>query len=224
MSELQHLSLSETIAKVDALIDSGNGDAGRLYHILEFLKNNRPLYHSDKIYLEKKLNSSFSVENEPQEENTLLPKIKELIDSGNGDLGRLQSIYDAVSNNKPLYRSDSIYLESKLNPLSENIAKTFDEPPPKIVLPKSQKVIQEETLPKKIQGSMPKGWSSENKSEELEEITENILDEKKKIETQTKINDEINLQRSNLSQLISHRKEYEQKVTKEKSSLESQIQ
>ena len=55
MSQLQHLSLSETIAKVDALIDEGNGDAGRLYHILEFLKNKRPLYHSDKIYLEKKI-------------------------------------------------------------------------------------------------------------------------------------------------------------------------
>ena len=53
MSELQQLSLSETIAKVDALINEGHGDTGRLYHILEFLKNNRLLYHSDKIYLEK---------------------------------------------------------------------------------------------------------------------------------------------------------------------------
>ena len=134
MSQLQHLSLSETIAKVDALIDEGNGDAGRLYHILEFLKNKKPLYHSDKIYLEKKLDSSFSVEDEPQEENTLLPKIKELIDGGNGDLGRLQSIYDAVSNNKPLYHSDSVYLESRLNSSTpEKIVETFDNPPPKKV-------------------------------------------------------------------------------------------
>ncbi|MGH1569169.1 MAG: chromosome segregation protein SMC, partial [Nitrosopumilus sp.] len=130
MSELQQLSLSETIAKVDALINEGHGDAGRLYHILEFLKNNLPLYHSDKIYLEKKLDSSFSVKDEPQEENTLLPKIKELIDSGNGDLGRLQFIYDAVSNDKPLYRSDSIYLESKLNSSPpQEIVEAFDDSP-----------------------------------------------------------------------------------------------
>jgi len=57
-------------------LSTGNGDAGRLYHILEFLKNNRPLYHSDKIYLENKLQSSFSVEEESVEENKLLPKIK----------------------------------------------------------------------------------------------------------------------------------------------------
>jgi len=73
MSELKHLSLPQTIQKVDALIDNGNGDAGRLYHILEFLKNNKPLYRSDKIYLENKLNSSFSVEDEPEEENPTPP-------------------------------------------------------------------------------------------------------------------------------------------------------
>ena len=67
MTHLEQISLSQTISKVDALIDAGNGDSGRLYHILEFLKNNRPLYHSDKIYLENKLQSSFSVEEESVE-------------------------------------------------------------------------------------------------------------------------------------------------------------
>jgi hypothetical protein len=49
----------------------------------------------------KKSDSSFLVEDKPQEENTFLPKITELIDLGNGDLGRLQFIYDTVSNNNP---------------------------------------------------------------------------------------------------------------------------
>jgi hypothetical protein len=39
LTQLQ-LSLPETIVKVNAFIDDGNGDAGRLYYILEFLKNN----------------------------------------------------------------------------------------------------------------------------------------------------------------------------------------
>ena len=102
LTQLQQLSLIETIGKVNALIDSGTGDAGRLYHILEFLKNNRTLYYSDQIYLENKLNSSFSVEAEPVKENHLLPKIEELIDSGKGDPGRLQHIYDMLTDNKPL--------------------------------------------------------------------------------------------------------------------------
>ena len=48
---LQQLTLSETITKLENLIDSGQGDTGRLYHILEFLKNDRQLYRSDQIYL-----------------------------------------------------------------------------------------------------------------------------------------------------------------------------
>ena len=51
------LTLSQTIEKVEQMIDIGKGDPGRLYHILESLKNNKILYHSDQAYLESKLNS-----------------------------------------------------------------------------------------------------------------------------------------------------------------------
>ena len=106
MSQLEPLSLTQTIDKVNNMIEIGNGDAGRLYHILEFLNNNKPLYSSDQIYLENKLNSSFTVDKEVKEENDSLVKIKELIDSGTGDAGRLQHIYDMLENDKPLYHSD----------------------------------------------------------------------------------------------------------------------
>ena len=36
MSELEPLSLTQTIEKVGNMIETGNGDTGRLYHILEF--------------------------------------------------------------------------------------------------------------------------------------------------------------------------------------------
>lgn len=42
MSELERISLTQMIEKINELIDSGNGDAGRLYHILEFLKIKNP--------------------------------------------------------------------------------------------------------------------------------------------------------------------------------------
>ena len=107
MSQLEPLSLTQTIENVKKMIETGNGDAGRLYHILEFLNNNKPLYSSDQIYLENKLNSSFTVDEEKvKEENDSLVKIKELIDSGKGDAGRLQHIYDMLENDKPLYHSD----------------------------------------------------------------------------------------------------------------------
>ena len=50
---LSKISKNETIIRVEKLIDSGDGDIGRLYHILEFLKNNRELYQSDQKYLRK---------------------------------------------------------------------------------------------------------------------------------------------------------------------------
>ena len=158
-------------------LSTGNGDAGRLYHILEFLKNNRPLYHSDKIYLENKLQSSFSVEEESVEENKLLPKIKQLIDSGNGDPGRLQYIYDALSNNKLLYQSDADYLESKLRP---TIKETIVVEPPKkptIEIPKITKETVESKPSQKSKGVLPKGWSQNIVSEDVKNITKNIEEE-----------------------------------------------
>jgi len=226
MAQFEILSLGETIEKVESLIDFGNGDAGRLYHILEYLKNNRPLYHSDQVYLENKLNSSFLIKEEKIEENSLLPKIQYLIESGNGDPGRLQHIYDMLQNHKPLYRSDEQYLESKLGDnhevysLKDNASNVSE----------STLAIQEkppQTIPVDVKiehrGTMPKGWN-EDKSDILGKISKDIENEELKIKQQQKINDELNLKRSNLSQLISHRKQYEQKITKEKSDLESQIQ
>ena len=40
MVKMQQLGLSETIGKVEQLIEAGNGDPDRLCHILEFLKSN----------------------------------------------------------------------------------------------------------------------------------------------------------------------------------------
>jgi hypothetical protein len=225
MAQFEILSLGKTIEKVETLIDSGNGDTGRLYHILESLKNNRRLYRSDQVYLENKLNSSFLVEEETLEENSLLPKIQSLIDSGNGDPGRLQHIYDMLLNHKPLYRSDELYLESKLEKIHELPVKKIEmheSNPHKSSIPKKSVPGISSEIKIERKGTMPKGWA-EDKSKDLDEISKNIKNEEHKIQQQQKIDDEINLQRSNLYQLVSHRKQYEQKITQEKLQLESQI-
>lgn len=44
--------------------------------------------------------------------NNIISKVQQLIDSGKGDARRLQHICDMISDNKPLYHSDQIYLKS----------------------------------------------------------------------------------------------------------------
>ena len=145
--DMSQLTLSQTIENVQSLIDSGNGDPGRLYHILECLKNNKPLYHSDQNYLEKKLESSFSLEDKPEPAtgSDVLPRIQELMNTGIGDPGRLQHIYDMISNNKTLYHSDVSYLESKLN---ESVSPQPAEPE---TLPKQTEYIPPPPPPKPAQ-------------------------------------------------------------------------
>lgn len=114
---VQQLTLSQILSRIQDIIDSGGGDAGRLFYIMEFLKNRRPLYRSDSAYLEKKLGSSFSLvrQPEPAGENPVLPRVQGLIDSGTGDPPRLLYIYNMLKNRRPLYRSDRAYLEKKLS-------------------------------------------------------------------------------------------------------------
>ena len=230
MSELQHLSLGQTIEKINQLIDSGNGDAGRLYHILEYLKNKKPLYQSDQIYLEHKLNSSFDIDEEFVEDNDLVSKINTLIDSGNGDPGRLQHISDMIKDNKTLYHSDIQYLESKLHPsvsnthVSESNFAKIPEPKQIEISKENTENVQSKPVPSpKIQGTMPKGWDTPPPSDDLDDITKKIETEEEKIKQQQKISDELDANRLKLSELVSHRKEYEHKVSSEKISLESQI-
>ena len=240
---LQHLTLTQTIKKIEVLIDTNNGDTGRLCHILEFLKKRRPLYRSDQAYLENKLNSFFSAveeEKEPVQDNNLLPIVEQLINSGKGDLGRLRYIYEMLANNRPLYRSDQMYLKSKLQPSTQEqtieVGLSKSEPANKHIISSSQKISKKPEPPQELSlvskpepepkikgGLLPKGWSSETNSKELTTLSEHIQEEQQKIQQQKNISDEITLQRSKLKELISHRKEYEQKVIQDKSSLESQI-
>ncbi len=237
MASLEHLSLTQTIEKINELINSGNGDTGRLFHILEFLKKKKPLYHSDQIYLESKLNSTFAVEDDIKNnvEDNFSQKINQLIENGIGDLGRLQHISDMISDNKQLYNSDIQYLQSKLS--SDHVV--IEKVKPAIVLklpeiqPTSQKISKvvktdlsvknSEQSKINIRGSMPKGWTSTNAVEELDVVSKKIKDEKEKIQQQEKISDTLNFNKLKLTELVTHRKEYEQKVSQEKQSLESQI-
>ena len=120
-SNLQQFTNTQIIEKIQYFIDTNQGDVGRLYHILEFFKQNKPLYQSDKNYLQSKLNVEIEIIDETKpNDNPILDKIQLLINYETGDPGRLQHIYDMIYQNKPLYHSDQVYLESKLNSPSPN--------------------------------------------------------------------------------------------------------
>ena len=54
------ITLDEILGKIQELMDSGEGDLGRLRFILMTLRRGNPLYKSDKKYLNEKLNSTIS--------------------------------------------------------------------------------------------------------------------------------------------------------------------
>ncbi|MFB5614331.1 MAG: hypothetical protein ACE5RI_04455, partial [Candidatus Nitrosomaritimum yanchengensis] len=223
MEKIQQLTLDETIDEINYLIETSNGDTGRLRHILDTIKNNKKLYQSDKAFLERKLNAEFSLDKEePQNENPILPRIQELIELGQGDTMRLRHIHDTISKEKHLYQSDKKYLEEKLN---SEISKEELEPKDNIIfeneVPSENKIIFENEVPsekeerierssteiKKPKGVMPKGWKPIEKdfSEELKEIKNKIKSEEEKIEEEKQISAEILKHQQKLNGLVQKR-------------------
>ncbi|HXW03456.1 MAG TPA: chromosome segregation protein SMC, partial [Nitrosarchaeum sp.] len=79
---VQQFTNPQIIEKIQYFIDTNKGDVGRLYHILEHFKQNKPLYQSDKNYLESKLNVSFEIIDEKKpNDNPVLLKIQSLINA-----------------------------------------------------------------------------------------------------------------------------------------------
>ncbi|MDH3395699.1 MAG: hypothetical protein OEL52_06045, partial [Nitrosopumilus sp.] len=170
------LTISEIIEGIDDLIEAGEYDAGRLDNIRESLRHNKPLFNSDQLYLEKLLGSPIIIKNEEISPNPLLPFVKKLIDSGSGDYGRLQSIYDLLLKGKSLYQSDQIYLQKKLDETSDDSISLDIDDKDTLVETKDENQSSKDTLHTK--GAMPKGWD-ENKSvtNESDGVNENNLEE-----------------------------------------------
>lgn len=117
MENTQKFLKGELITNVIHLIRNNKGDIGRLNFILETLEKNKPLYNTDKKYLEKKLDKNFEIiiEEEAPKKEDIIPTIKNIMDSGIGDPGRLQYIIIMLQKNKPLYKSDKKYLDEKIH-------------------------------------------------------------------------------------------------------------
>ena len=128
--------------KIEEMISSGKKDTGRLYHILDALKQGKYLYRSDEKYLDECLSSlqldadsyeqyQYEIAKPVNKQNNSLPlykKIEEMISSGKKDTGRLYHILDALKQGKYLYRSDEKYLDECLSDSNEKKKKIMPMP------------------------------------------------------------------------------------------------
>lgn len=113
---MQQITNNNLFDEIQNLIDNGKGDTGRLYFIMDSLKKQKPLYKSDQNYLDKMLEVlSFQKEAEiPKTTKDLIIATELLIQTAQGDVGRLNHIHDTLKKAKTLYTSDKNYLNEKL--------------------------------------------------------------------------------------------------------------
>jgi len=177
---VKQITLEETIKKIQKLIELNSGDTGRLQHIIDFLNKGKPLYKTDKIYLEKKLNSTIKISPKKiiHEENTSIIQIKELMKKGKGDTGRLQHIINTLQNKKPMYLSDGVYLETNFGiKVIQKLEKIRQE----IITNEKSKIEIKDKLKERI--VMPKDWKKIDDDFETNKITKKLKRRRKNSKT-----------------------------------------
>lgn len=120
-TEIPVISPLEAIARIKKLIDSKNGDEGRLRYIAETLQRGKPLFRSDQNYLNRKIMAEVLVPKkvEPNQINENIKNVKRLIALRLGDPERLQFILSMLEKKRTLYHTDEEYLQLKLKKLHE---------------------------------------------------------------------------------------------------------
>ena len=243
------LTTDETKSFVEKLIASGNGDRGRLNHILGILKQGRKLYNSDQKYLDSKLAQEIGLAQKIQVDENVTTKIQRLIESRTGDAGRLQFILESLKQGKTLYKSDQKYLDVKLGEKVDYQSFIKDKQDPEKTIESLKSQIQqanqkithlESTLNRKVEqlgtmqtseqpkivtrlpGAMPKGWE-QKATGDLEKIQQQIGIEQVKLDKEKVEAERLKIEQSKLMQIIIDRKEFERQVKIEQERLEKQI-
>ncbi|MDH3385776.1 MAG: hypothetical protein OEL77_07165, partial [Nitrosopumilus sp.] len=105
-TELQRISTHDGILRIKKLIQNNQGDKGRLEYIAETLQKGKPLFHSDQIYLNKKILADVSPAEikKPTETDKKIKNVKRLISLRFGELGRLRYILQNLQSGKKIYR------------------------------------------------------------------------------------------------------------------------
>ena len=223
---------------------------------METLQKGKKLFHSDQIYLDKKISAVVipTQPSEPSETEEKLKNVKKLISLNFGDPERLRYMFQRLQKNKDLYNSDEKYLESKTEQITSlRQRKKFNHlmdstitasPNPKINDEIFSNLGSEKFEKEQLGGFLSKDISilptrdtihesstpSRGKSkivyrdDEVVPYNLEIENERQNISKLKLEDDQIKIQRDELSQLIAYRQEYEIKINRESEILEKETE
>jgi len=248
-TEIQKISTYDGILRIKKLIQNRQGDKGRLEYIIETLQKGKPLFHSDQIYLSKKILADVvpAEVKKPTESDKKIKKVKRLISLKFGDLGRLEYILQSLQSGKRLYQSDENYVETKTKEFLQfaegrKLRRRISD-----IIPQGLKIekVEQEIYKPNLEKVIKKYPDIPEKFQEIEEAiapskpkeTPDLVDlledssrvslaldiERQRISRLKSDHEKLKIQRDELSQLIAYRQEYEIKINHEKEILEKEI-
>ena len=251
-SENPHISTPDAILRIKKLIEKKLGDPGRLQYISETLLKGRDLYQSDQIYLDNKISATvipFQIK-KPTVADDMIKNVKRLMALNFGDPGRLRFILHTLEQGKDLYNTDEIYFDSKIEQLHEftkgkrlkqiissrtprETSELYEETSPQPVseiTADEQEGPYQPPIPETIEEPSDEKDIETKQTSDLFDLIEDtssvdleIKQEREKLSNLKHSHEQIKIQRDELSQLIVYRKEYEQKINREKEILEKEI-
>lgn len=141
------------IQTIESLIESGQGDQGRLLFIRRCMESGRRLYESDRTYMET-LVAGYSAPAEdttgvttPSTEDGEAEMVCSLMQSRFGDQGRLEHMRQTLENGVPLHHSDAEYLRAKYADMPEAAPaathRVAEERQPEVSDPVAQTQVEE---------------------------------------------------------------------------------
>ena len=247
-SDAPQISTADAVLRIKRLIDNHQGDPGRLQYISEALQKGKKLFHSDQIYLDKKISASvIPIQiKKPTEADEKIKNVKKILALNLGDAGRLQHILQTLERKRTLYHSDNLYLDSKTQqlqefmegkrlkqsfrpkipqrPIPEFIEKPIFKPKPEVKFEEIEQAIIPEEITEEISSVEP--IQSPDVVEQIETTSKvdlEIQQEHEKFAELQQTQQENKIKHDELSQLIAYRQEYEQKINLEKERLQKEI-
>ena len=243
---MNNLSSEDLIERINQLLSSNLGDAGRLNHLLDSLRNNKSLTNSDSVYLDSKIKQLSTVPSAiPPKYDKLTAEsidiLSNLIELEFGDSDRLRYILHTIKQGKTLFSIDNNYLTKTIDQyhVQQEEKKSGSQPSVKFFSTELQsKQSDLESLTKQQTESKQKSLQEKKSLEEklfvqqteLERLTrekefaEKKADfESKKIIDQVKLEEQIEQQQSDLQQQSRDYEFITRKAALEKAKLEEQI-
>ena len=212
----------ELANSIQKLLHLRIGFPERLQFMLNRIRKDKPLFHSDRKYLEKKLEqipNKYKKSKKPSVKFVLPHKIPALKEVPIPKSSVSESIPSKTEEELRIANEKISKLQHELEESKETI-KLLES----TIERKNKEIENKDEEIRKLMNQYSKMVADTSlEGLELDKLKQKILDETEKIDKQKLMSEQIKVQKEKLEQLISYRKEYENRVIREKEILESQI-